>query len=217
MMKQVLIGRSAQADIVIDSEYKTVSAKHATVEWDGLQYKLHDHSANGTYVNGEKVHNDTCVVKRGDVVTLSRKYMLDLDEVLTKLDGKGTAAAAAESVDDMIDDVAGVSPAASMGVPSNIDKFNWGAFLLGWIWGIGNSVWIGLICLIPYVGWIMAFVLGFKGNKWAWEAQKDEKTPAQFVESQRKWTIAGVVILVVGIIFYTISMAILGTSLYYLL
>jgi hypothetical protein len=217
MMKQVLIGRSAQADIVIDSEYKTVSAKHATVEWDGMQYKLHDHSANGTYVNGEKVHNDTCVVERGDVVTLSRKYMLDLDEVLTKLDGKGTAAAAAESVDDMIDDVAGVSPAASMGVPSNIDKFNWGAFLLGWIWGIGNSVWIGLICLIPYVGWIMAFVLGFKGNKWAWEAQKDEKTPAQFVESQRKWTIAGVVILVVGIIFYTISMAILGTSLYYLL
>jgi hypothetical protein len=217
MMKQVLIGRSAQADIVIDSEYKTVSAKHATVEWDGLQYKLHDHSANGTYVNGEKVHNDTCVVKRVDVVTLSRKYMLDLDEVLTKLDGKGTAAAAAESVDDMIDDVAGVSSAASMGVPSNIDKFNWGAFLLGWIWGIGNSVWIGLICLIPYVGWIMAFVLGFKGNKWAWEAQKDEKTPEQFVESQRKWTIAGVVILVVGIIFYTISMAILGTSLYYLL
>lgn len=216
-MKQVLIGRSAKADIIVDSEIKTVSAKHATVEWDGVQYKLHDHSANGSYVNGEKIHNDTCVIRRGDMVTLSRKYTLDLNAVFALLAYNATKPEETESVDDMIDDVAGVSPAASMGVPSNIDKFNWGAFLLGWIWGIGNSVWIGLICLIPYVGWIMAFVLGFKGNKWAWEAQKDEKTPAQFVESQRKWTIAGVVILVVGIIFYTISMAILGTSLYYLL
>ena len=190
MMKQVLI----------DSEYKTVSAKHATVEWDGMQYKLHDHSANGTYVNGEKVHNDTCVVKRGDVVTLSRKYMLDLDEVLTKLDDKGTAAAAAESVDDMIDDVAGVSGAAK-GTPENIDKFNWGALLWGWIWAIGNGVWIGLLTLIPYVGFIMAIILGLKGNKWAWEAQKDKKSPEEFVESQRKWTIAGVILLVAAFLF----------------
>ena len=200
MMKQVLIGRSAQADIVIDSEYKTVSAKHATVEWDGMQYKLHDHSANGTYVNGEKVHNDTCVVKRGDVVTLSRKYMLDLADVLDVLDSKGTATAAAESVDDMIDDVAGVSGAAK-GTPENIDKFNWGALLWGWIWAIGNGVWIGLLTLIPYVGFIMAIILGLKGNKWAWEAQKDKKSPEEFVESQRKWTIAGVILLVAAFLF----------------
>ena len=29
-------------------------------------------------------------------------------------------------------------------LPHNLDKFNWGAFLLNWIWGIGNKTWIAL-------------------------------------------------------------------------
>ncbi len=34
-------------------------------------------------------------------------------------------------------------------LPSELNKFNWGAFLLTWIWGIGNGVWLAL--------WIFAF------------------------------------------------------------
>ncbi|MCK5641018.1 MAG: hypothetical protein KAJ19_09485, partial [Gammaproteobacteria bacterium] len=49
-------------------------------------------------------------------------------------------------------------------IPPEISGWNWGAFLLSWIWGIGNSVWIALLCLIPCVGFVMAFVLGAKGN-----------------------------------------------------
>ena len=57
-------------------------------------------------------------------------------------------------------------------IPPEIEGWNWGAFLFSWIWSLGNSVWIGLLALIPYVGFIMHFVLGVKGNKWAWENKK---------------------------------------------
>ena len=54
-------------------------------------------------------------------------------------------------------------------VPEEIRGWNWGAFLLHWMWGIGNNVWIGLLAIIPYAGIIMAIVLGVKGTEWAWQ------------------------------------------------
>ncbi len=61
----------------------------------------------------------------------------------------------------------------------NIDiikkKFNWGAFLLTWIWGIFNKSLIPLFLLpilfIPKVGALIYFFFaiwfGKKGNEWA--------------------------------------------------
>ena len=48
--------------------------------------------------------------------------------------------------------------------PNHLDKFNWGAFFLTWIWGIGNNTWVAFwgtlsLWLIPIVGIILAFVL----------------------------------------------------------
>ena len=53
-------------------------------------------------------------------------------------------------------------------IPAEIDGWNWGAFLLNWIWGIGNNTFIALQTFIPVVGLVMPFVLGAKGNRWAW-------------------------------------------------
>ncbi len=53
-------------------------------------------------------------------------------------------------------------------IPKEVRGWNWGAFLLNWIWGMGNGVWISLLALIPFVGIIMAIVLGVKGSEWAW-------------------------------------------------
>lgn len=36
-------------------------------------------------------------------------------------------------------------------------RFNWGAFSLTLIWGIGNRCYITLLCLVPIVGIIMPF------------------------------------------------------------
>ncbi len=88
-------------------------------------------------------------------------------------------------------------------VPYEIKGWNWGAFLLGWIWGIGNHVWIALLSAIPYVGWVMEIVLGLKGNEWAWRNKKWDSVE-HFKRTQRTWTKWGVglVILpaVVGIL-----------------
>ena len=54
-------------------------------------------------------------------------------------------------------------------VPEELKGWNWGAFFLTWIWGIGNSTYIALLMFIPLVNMILPFVLGAKGNEWAWK------------------------------------------------
>jgi len=69
-------------------------------------------------------------------------------------------------------------------------RWNWGAFLLGWLWGLGNRTPIALLAAIPVLGFIVAVVLGIKGNDWAWQngVWRDVR---QFQAVQRRWAIAG--------------------------
>jgi hypothetical protein len=84
-------------------------------------------------------------------------------------------------------------------LPAELRGFNWGAFLLNWIWSIRHNTWIGLIAIIPYVGFIMAIVLGFKGNEWAWQNRKWDSVE-HFRATQRVWTMWGVGIIVVSLV-----------------
>ncbi len=86
-------------------------------------------------------------------------------------------------------------------IPREISGWNWGAFFLGWIWGIGNNVWIALITLIPYVGFIMSFVLGVKGSEWAWKSKRWDSIE-HFKGTQRKWAYWGLGLIVFVILFY---------------
>lgn len=81
----------------------------------------------------------------------------------------------------------------SIAIPDEIKGWNWGAFLMPWLWPFTNKVWIGLLCLVPYVGWIVGFVLGAKGNEWAWKSRK-WRSIDQFKAHQRGWAIAGLFI-----------------------
>jgi hypothetical protein len=78
-------------------------------------------------------------------------------------------------------------------VPAEIDRWNWGAFLLNWIWGIGNNTFIALLTLIPFAGLIMPFVLGAKGSGWAWRNGKWDSLE-HFKRVQRSWAIWGAAI-----------------------
>ena len=80
-------------------------------------------------------------------------------------------------------------------VPPEIDRWNWGAFLLNWIWGVGNNTYIALLTLIPIFGFIMPFVLGAKGSKWAWRNGRWDSIE-HFKRVQRRWAIWGAVIWV---------------------
>ena len=95
---------------------------------------------------------------------------------------------------------------ASTAVPQEVKRWNWGAFLLTWIWGIGNQVWIALLALIPLVGLVMMFVLGAKGNEWAWK-KRDWDSVESFHSTQRKWATAGLIVLGVGLLISILAAA----------
>jgi hypothetical protein len=86
-------------------------------------------------------------------------------------------------------------------VPPGIKGWNWGAFLLGWIWGIGNGTYISFLTLIPIVNVVMVFVLGVKGNEWAWK-NKHWESIEHFKIVQRKWMYAGLIFLVIWVALF---------------
>lgn len=91
--------------------------------------------------------------------------------------------------------------------PEGVKGWSWGAFLLNWIWAIGNRSWIGLLAFVPYIGFIMAIILGVKGRQWAWQNKRWESVE-HFNRVQKKWSFWGVLI-VVGSMVLGIALAIL--------
>lgn len=93
-------------------------------------------------------------------------------------------------------------------VPEEAKKWNWGAFWLNWIWGIGNGVWISLIAIIPAATLVMAIILGIKGGELAWKTGRFSSLE-QFQAIQKKWAVWGLVIFVMfvllnGVIAYMV-------------
>lgn len=103
-------------------------------------------------------------------------------------------------------------------VPAEIDRWNWGAFFLNWIWGIGNNTFIALLMFVPLVNMVMPFVLGAKGSAWAWR-NKQWDSVEHFRKVQRawaKWSIV-VVVAIVGLfvaMFMTITAAMKSSEAY---
>lgn len=83
-------------------------------------------------------------------------------------------------------------------IPRELDRWNWGAFLLNWIWGIGNSTFIALLMFVPLVNVVMIFVLGAKGSAWAWR-NRYWRDAEHFRRTQRKWAIAGFIVWALAI------------------
>lgn len=103
-------------------------------------------------------------------------------------------------------------------VPSEIDRWNWGAFLLNWIWGIGNNTYIALLMFVPFVNIVMPFVLGAKGSNWAWRNKRWESID-HFKQVQRKWAIWSVIayLVLIGLfvaLFFSITAAVKNSEVY---
>jgi hypothetical protein len=99
---------------------------------------------------------------------------------------------------------------AQAAIPPEVRGLNWGAFLLNWIWGIGNNVLIALLCLVPCVGFVMPFVLLFKGNEWAWRSKRWDSVE-HFKRVQRIWAIVGVAVCAAAIVFAAVIMIVVMT------
>ncbi|MBK8801058.1 MAG: hypothetical protein IPN71_03190 [Fibrobacteres bacterium] len=83
-----------------------------------------------------------------------------------------------------------VSTHSRSDLPAEVRGWNWGAFLLNWIWGLGNGTAFGLLMFVPLVNFVIPFVMGAKGNRWAWENRKWQNV-AQFKRAQRIWSWVG--------------------------
>ena len=103
-------------------------------------------------------------------------------------------------------------------VPEAVAKrFNWGAFFLTWIWGIGNKTYktfLIFLSLIPYIGILISLPLqiwfGIKGNEWAWRNKKF-KGINDFHKYQKKWAIVATVLFITGSITTVLIYAVFFT------
>lgn len=92
-------------------------------------------------------------------------------------------------------------------IPKELTEFNWGAFLLTFIWGIRFRAWVTLLA-IPFIwiqmplglNWLLFIILqfycGFNGNKWAYQIEYWKK-PADFRRTQAKWAIGAVAVNII--------------------
>lgn len=95
--------------------------------------------------------------------------------------------------------------------PKRIDCFNWGACILGPVWGLFNNspiACLGIVLgFIPYLGIVLGILFslycGAKGNEWAW-TNKEWQSLEHFHYVQRKWAVAGVIIELIFIVGITI-------------
>jgi len=79
--------------------------------------------------------------------------------------------------------------------PEGVKGWSWGAFLLNWIWAIGNKSYIGLLAFVPYIGLLMAIFLGVKGREMAWRNKRWESVE-HFNIVQKKWSKWGLILTV---------------------
>ncbi len=103
-------------------------------------------------------------------------------------------------------------------VPQEIKKWNWGAFSLNIIWGIGNKTYLPLLCLIPLFNLVWVFICGFKGNEWAWRDGNytDVET---FKQVQKTWSRAGIAMFIIQILIillYLVFVVFILSSLWYI-
>ena len=88
-----------------------------------------------------------------------------------------------------IENTSGQGPASQ--VPAEIRRWNWGAFLLNWIWGIRHNTLAALLVFVPLLGFFWLFVCGARGSEWAWRNRRWESI-GQFRATQRRWALWGV-------------------------
>ncbi len=74
---EIVIGRAPTSDILLSKD-KLTSRRHATVRYDNGQYRLYDdHSANGTFVNGQQIEDTTSyLLHDGDQVGIGEHELV---------------------------------------------------------------------------------------------------------------------------------------------
>lgn len=99
-------------------------------------------------------------------------------------------------------------------LPSDLDRFNWGAFFLGWIWAISMKNPLAFV-LSFFLGVIGNYIIGVDGNRWAWQT-RDFESVEEFIKVQEKWTKAGLSVFIISFTLSTlVTLAIVGLLIFF--
>lgn len=86
-----------------------------------------------------------------------------------------------------------------------LKRWNWGAFILAPIWTLANKLELWTVLLfIPVVNVVVAFYLGFNGNRLAFKRSKI-KSVDDFMIFQRDWELWGLRLLLFGLVILTLG------------
>lgn len=175
----------------------------------------------------------TCQARLDDTPRVSPNAQTGLgDETPSSVNGSPVSGGRRGPTREPVEEAAGVSMADSDGadraipgrsrppavdetpLPDGVRGWNWAAFILGPVWGIGLRIWWTAIAFLviavmlrtswqlALVAWIaLAMFLGLRGNEFAWRAQRWDSV-GQFIATQQRWSIGALVTLaavVVGV------------------
>ncbi len=211
------IGRSDFTGQVSESVIQQISREHLFITMENGSFYCEDRSStNGTRLNGQEISGTgRHVLKEGDTLVLGDIITVHFQGPVRTTAPSGYIQTAAVPYNEApaAQDVHYKENTSGQGnlaiVPPEIKKWHWGAFFLNWIWGIGNNVWIALLCFVPMVNIVMIFILGARGNEWAWRNKRWDSIE-HFKRVQHKWTAWGLGLFLAGIainIIYFIAMA----------
>ena len=84
-------------------------------------------------------------------------------------------------------------------IPEEIQRWNWGAFILGPIWGMMHGIWWTVLGFLPFlplpytlrsIGFVVLvavmMMLGYKGNELAWRSRQWDSAE-KFLKIQERW------------------------------
>ena len=91
--------------------------------------------------------------------------------------------------------------------PPQLYGWNWGAFFLTWMWGIGNNTTIAFLTWVPLANFVVPFMLGVKGNEWAWQ-NKRWKSIEHFQKVQKLWSLWGFILAILIMLSILIALII---------
>ncbi len=85
---RITIGRTPDNDIVYNEP--SVSSHHADITFNGEYVLITDHSTNGTWINGRKLHFASSNISRSDRIVFPGNILLDW-QVIDRLSRKAVA------------------------------------------------------------------------------------------------------------------------------
>ena len=94
--------------------------------------------------------------------------------------------------------------------PQEIKGWNWGAFMYNVFWGIGNKTYLPLLTIIPIFNIVWIFIVGFKGNEWAWQ-KGDYQDVETFKAVQATWNRAGLFNFIIAIAIFVLYWVFIGS------